>query len=139
MPLYAVSPAATSRERSERRTGPLAFVRLEAERVEQTGQRRAARPSRAASAPRVPDLRVRGSPRARLRLADSTPDCARSAPVIAACLCRRAMQLADDCACRRAAKFTHQWDLTFDMSGGGQTAQLAGRRPLDGGVRFLQV
>ena len=29
--------------------------------------------------------------------------------------------------------------LTFDMSGGGQTAQLAGRRPLDGGVRFLRV
>jgi hypothetical protein len=27
-------------------------------------------------------------------------------------------------------------DLTFDMSGGGQTAKLAGRRPLDGGVRF---
>jgi len=27
------------------------------------------------------------------------------------------------------------WGLTFDMSGGGQTAKLAGRRPLDGGVR----
>jgi len=26
--------------------------------------------------------------------------------------------------------------LTFDMSGGGQTAKLAGRRPLDGVVRF---
>ncbi len=27
------------------------------------------------------------------------------------------------------------WGPTFDMSGGGQAAKLAGRRPLDGGVR----
>jgi len=30
------------------------------------------------------------------------------------------------------------WDLTFDMSGGGQAAKLSGRRPLDGGVRCLR-
>ena len=33
---------------------------------------------------------------------------------------------------------TH-WDLTFDVSGGGQAAKLAGRRPLDGGVRFQRL
>jgi hypothetical protein len=30
-------------------------------------------------------------------------------------------------------------DLTFDMSGGGRPAKLAGRRPLDGGVRFTHA
>ena len=33
------------------------------------------------------------------------------------------------------ARLLDGWRLTFDMSGGGQTAKLAGRRPLDEAVR----
>ena len=39
------------------------------------------------------------------------------------------------CDLKHASHSVHPRGLTFDMSGGGQTAKLAGRRPLEGGVR----